>query len=180
MIPKAHLPTIVTLFLAFAVTSGPAIAQSTPRNPGDYFHTGAQFCPNGTMLAAGQVLHLSSNGSPALFQVFGYQYGGNGHDTFALPDLRGGPLTTCIVASSLFPTERLLGEVFREDGGCPEDTLPADGRLLPISWAGGLHSLYGTRFGGDGRGTFALPNLHLEARRELHCVMIRGQWPQRN
>ena len=42
---------------------------------------------------------------------------------------------------------------------CPRGTAPADGQLLPISQYSALFSLYGTNFGGDGRTTFALPDL---------------------
>lgn len=42
---------------------------------------------------------------------------------------------------------------------CPADTLPADGRVLAISQNQVLYSLLGTRFGGDGRTNFALPDL---------------------
>ena len=42
---------------------------------------------------------------------------------------------------------------------CRRGTLPADGRLLPIANNTALFSLYGTTFGGDGRTTFALPDL---------------------
>lgn len=37
--------------------------------------------------------------------------------------------------------------------------LPCDGRLLPIAQYYRLFSLLGTRFGGDGQTTFALPDL---------------------
>ncbi len=42
---------------------------------------------------------------------------------------------------------------------CPRGTLEADGRLLPISSNSALFSLLGTTYGGDGRTTFALPDL---------------------
>jgi len=42
---------------------------------------------------------------------------------------------------------------------CPRGTLPAEGQLLPISSNTALFSLLGTRFGGDGRTTFGLPDL---------------------
>ncbi len=42
---------------------------------------------------------------------------------------------------------------------CPRGWAPADGQLLPISSNSALFSLYGTNFGGDGRTTFALPDL---------------------
>ena len=41
----------------------------------------------------------------------------------------------------------------------PVGWLPADGRLLPISQYTPLFALLGTTYGGDGRNTFALPNL---------------------
>lgn len=44
-------------------------------------------------------------------------------------------------------------------GFCPRDTLEAAGQLLPIAENTALFSLYGTFYGGDGRTTFALPDL---------------------
>jgi microcystin-dependent protein len=42
----------------------------------------------------------------------------------------------------------------------PRGFLPCDGRLLPISYPyDALFSLIGTTYGGDGRNTFALPDL---------------------
>lgn len=42
---------------------------------------------------------------------------------------------------------------------CPRDWEPANGQLLPIAQYTALFSLLGTQFGGDGRTTFALPDL---------------------
>ena len=42
---------------------------------------------------------------------------------------------------------------------CPRGWTPADGQLLAISTNTALFSLYGTTYGGDGRTTFALPDL---------------------
>jgi microcystin-dependent protein len=42
---------------------------------------------------------------------------------------------------------------------CPRGWTEADGQLLPISSNSALFSLYGTTYGGDGRTTFALPDL---------------------
>ena len=42
---------------------------------------------------------------------------------------------------------------------CPRGFTEADGQLLPISSNTALFSLYGTTFGGDGRTTFALPDM---------------------
>lgn len=49
---------------------------------------------------------------------------------------------------------RLFGFTF-----APVDWLPCDGRLLPISQYTALFSLLATTYGGDGRTTFAIPDL---------------------
>jgi microcystin-dependent protein len=49
---------------------------------------------------------------------------------------------------------RLLGFSF-----CPTNWIVANGQLLNISQFQALFSLYGTTYGGDGRTTFAIPNL---------------------
>lgn len=49
------------------------------------------FAPRGWALCAGQILSIAQN--QALFSILGTTYGGNGINTFALPDLRGrGPI----------------------------------------------------------------------------------------
>jgi len=42
----------------------------------------------------------------------------------------------------------------------PENWLPCDGRLVPISEFEPLFQLIGTTYGGDGQSTFGLPNLN--------------------
>ena len=42
---------------------------------------------------------------------------------------------------------------------CPRGMMEADGRLLPIAENTARFSLLGTMYGGDGRTTFALPDL---------------------
>ena len=49
---------------------------------------------------------------------------------------------------------RLFGSNF-----CPVGWLKADGRLMEIAQNTALFSLLGTTYGGDGKRTFALPNL---------------------
>ena len=56
--------------------------------------------------------------------------------------------------------DEYLGEILTVGFNfCPRGTLEADGRLLPISQNTALFSLLGTMYGGDGRTTFALPDL---------------------
>jgi hypothetical protein len=53
-----------------------------------------------------------------------------------------------------------IGQVVLFGGDyAPRGTAPARGQLLPISQNTALFSIYGARFGGDGRSTFALPDL---------------------
>ncbi|WP_206741814.1 phage tail protein [Hyphomonas johnsonii] len=56
--------------------------------------------------------------------------------------------------------EKMMGEIFMTGANfCPRGSLNADGRLLPISEYSAMFSLFGTMYGGDGRTTFALPDL---------------------
>jgi microcystin-dependent protein len=48
---------------------------------------GGNFAPRNWAFCDGQLLQISSNN--ALFSLIGTQYGGDGRNTFALPDLRG-------------------------------------------------------------------------------------------
>ncbi|MEO0692259.1 MAG: tail fiber protein [Pseudomonadota bacterium] len=58
-------------------------------------------------------------------------------------------------ANSFFGTIQAFGENF-----CPRGWSAADGKLLPFAQYSALFSLLGTIYGGDGRTTFALPNLN--------------------
>jgi len=65
-----------------------------------------------------------------------------------------------IIATEASAQEQYLGEIVTVGFNfCPRGTAPADGQLLPISNYSALFSLYGTTYGGDGRTTFALPDL---------------------
>ncbi len=56
--------------------------------------------------------------------------------------------------------DRYLGDIFMVGYTfCPRNTASAEGQLLAISSNTALYSLYGTTYGGDGRTTFALPDL---------------------
>ena len=49
-----------------------------------------------------------------------------------------------------------------------------DGQLLPINQNQSLFSLLGTIYGGDGRTTFALPDLRGRVPMHLACGLIQG------
>ena len=76
--------------------------------------------------------------------------------------------------------ECLIGEVRLMGGGVAAGTV-ANGQLLSISQHTALFSLYGTRYGGDGRTTFALPDLRAAAPDGLtYSVCIDGIYPSRS
>lgn len=81
---------------------------------------------------------------------------------FTTPAIATVILSTASISapSSVQANEYWLGQVITFAGNfCPRNTLVADGRLLPISSHSALFSLLGTIYGGDGRTTFALPDL---------------------
>ena len=67
----------------------------------------------------------------------------------------------------------LLGEIMAVGYTyCPRGWMNADGQLLAISSNAALYSLYRTTYGGDGRTTFALPDLR--GRTPIHMGQIQG------
>lgn len=68
------------------------------------------FAPAGWLFCAGQLLSISEN--ETLFNLIGTTYGGDGQQTFALPDLRG-----------RLPIHQGDGFILAETGGAEEITL---------------------------------------------------------
>ncbi|RYF71198.1 MAG: hypothetical protein EOO29_30470 [Comamonadaceae bacterium] len=64
-------------------------AQATGDNPylGELMLFGGDFCPDRWLPAAGSTMSIVQNRT--LFQLLGVTYGGDGVNTFNLPDLRG-------------------------------------------------------------------------------------------
>jgi microcystin-dependent protein len=71
---------------------------------------GGNFAPAGWAFCEGQLLPISEN--DALFTLIGTTYGGDGQETFALPDLRG-----------RLPIHQGNGFVLAQTGGSEEVTL---------------------------------------------------------
>lgn len=75
--------------------------------------------------------------------------------------------------------ECTLGEVILNAGGV-SNGMPARGQLLSISQNSALFSLMGTMYGGDGRTTFALPDLRAAAPNGLtYSICMAGIYPSR-
>jgi microcystin-dependent protein len=80
--------------------------------------------------------------------------------TFAMATALAGALMTGTAPAAHAGPDEYLGEIITAGFNfCPRGTLEADGRLLPIIENTALFSLLGTMYGGDGRTTFALPDL---------------------
>lgn len=63
-------------------------------------------------------------------------------------------------ANAQAASTQFLGQLMLNGSNfCPRDWANADGQLLPIAQNTALFSLFGTIYGGDGRTTFALPDL---------------------
>ena len=69
-------------------------------------------------------------------------------------------LSASFIGKAFAAVEPFLGEIMPVGFNfCPRGWSKADGQLLPIASNSALFSLYGTMYGGDGRTTFALPDL---------------------
>ena len=72
----------------------------------------------------------------------------------------------------------LMGSKF-----CPSGTLEAAGQTLPLSRYAALFSLFGTKFGGDGKASFGLPDLRGKGPSAnpalVYCVVTVGDYPRR-
>ncbi|MCM8556924.1 phage tail protein [Sphingomicrobium sediminis] len=85
-----------------------------------------------------------------------------------------------------------LGEIMEFGGNfCPRGWTVADGKLLAIAQNQALFSLLGTMYGGDGRTTFAVPDLDRQTRRgdddrprrraqPITCIATQGIFPSRS
>ena len=78
--------------------------------------------------------------------------------------------------------DKFIGEVWLFAGNFePRGTLFAHGQLLSISSFTSLFSLVGTIYGGDGRTTFALPDMSgLEPQGVSYVICLSGIFPSRN
>ncbi len=143
----------------------------------------------------------------SLFALIGNKYGGDGKPNFALPKLTspvaGARYIICI-ANGIYPKpnpnspnnapeppkppappppiERaVLGEVRLFSGSYvpyPHTWQECNGQLLKIEdYQNGLYQILGTRYGGDGVTTFALPNLKSPVEGARYLIAVFGFYP---
>ncbi len=93
------------------------------------------------------------------------------------PDSRFGNQTGLAVAGN--GGECFLGQIILTAGSVTNG-IPANGQIMAISQNTALFALLGTNFGGDGRTTFALPNLNGSAPNGLtYSICDQGIFPSR-
>lgn len=61
----------------------------------------------------------------------------------------------------------------------PTQFMPCDGAQLNISQNQALFALLGNTYGGDGKTTFALPQLQAPSKGLQYIICVQGIWPQR-
>ncbi len=101
------------------------------------------YAPQGWALCNGALLPLANN--QALYSLLGTTYGGNGVDTFAVPDLRGrAPMSTgtgVIPGTGQSLTPRALGNsVGNETVALNQNNLPAHTHPMPAGGAGATNA----------------------------------------
>jgi tail collar domain len=71
-----------------------------------------------------------------------------------------------------------LGEVKLTAGSRAAAGVPANGQLLPIGQNIALFALLGVKYGGDGKSTFALPDLRpVTPSGMTYSICVNGAWP---
>ncbi len=144
--------------------------------------------PRGWLFAEGQVLGIAEY--PDLFELLGFQFGGDGRTDFALPDLKGKEPVSgthyCITLVSVaeeIRSEPFVGQIqlFAFDF-VPPGWEVADGQTLGIATNIHLFELLHFRFGGDGRTNFDLPDLRGKepAPNTRYCIALAGVLPPRS
>ena len=85
---RQHLsPRLAAALLALAALACAPAHAGIDAYTGSVMPFAGNFCPRDWMPADGSELRIAQN--PALFSLLGITYGGDGRDTFRLPDLRG-------------------------------------------------------------------------------------------
>ncbi|HEX5709665.1 MAG TPA: tail fiber protein [Pyrinomonadaceae bacterium] len=128
----------------------------------------------------------------ALFSLLETRFGGNGQTDFKLPDMRkSAPKGShyAISPGGIYPSRGGSRRIAEAHTGeirlFPYDFVPdgwalCDGTLLPLERNVALFSLLGTTFGGDGRRTFALPDLSRSTPHGMkYCICTSGMFPPR-
>lgn len=156
-----------------------------------------------TVPCNGSIANINETGdSQAIFSLIGDQFGGDGISTFAYPNIA--PMQG--VSGQSFPYYMAVDGYYLE-GSCSANNpagdymflsmitmlpytksalngvcgmVPCRGQTLPLGGDGqwdNLYSILGTRYGGDGRNTFALPALRDVPGGFTYMMVTAGVYP---
>lgn len=152
-------------------------AAQTPAPPSNVIYMAADFCPEGS---------TSIHPRSTLVKLFGAFLPNPLPGPIKEAEQEGRFLLPCqLNRSAGTGRERYLSEVFVVGPGaaCPSGSVAADGRTIRISDGQALFSLLGTNYGGDGRQTFAIPELAQKSAGRpgapVFCISLRGPFPSR-
>jgi microcystin-dependent protein len=153
------------------------------------------YAPKEFLESNGRLMQIERN--TALFSLLGTRFGGDGKKTFGLPDMTGKEpidgLMYVIAIDGNFPRRplsasansapALLGQLllvsFLPQYVPPRGWAVCDGKLLDIKSNQALNAVMGSKFGGDGKTTFALPDLrkHAPAKGLTYLIALQGRFP---
>ena len=101
---------------------------------GSIFMTGANFAPSGWQLCQGQLLSISEN--DVLYNLLGTTYGGDGVQTFGLPDLRGRAAINQGIGPGL--STYVMGQISgSEQVNMTTNTMPSHNHVMNVCTANG-------------------------------------------
>ena len=138
------------------------------------------FAPAGYMFCDGTLLPIAQN--DVLFSLIGDKFGGDGQNTFALPNIKP-PAANLHFCMSLFGEykprsyEAVIGETMVTPAPLANNLMPCNGQLLPKKQYVLLDFYMGTRFGGDGT-NFALPKLQSTTAGCEYMIAVQGGTPE--
>ncbi|MDQ3817405.1 MAG: tail fiber protein [Acidobacteriota bacterium] len=142
----------------------------------------------GILECAGQSLQTAQY--MPLESLMGTRFGGDGTNNFNLPDLRSIAPAKCSYVMDvvgIVPSSQIPGVFLGELLLLPYEVQSSralqlcNGQLLQITQNTALFSILGNRFGGDGKQTFALPNLGAAAPAKFnYYISVQGIFPPRS
>lgn len=146
--------------------AGPTGAKGAQGPPGPAGETGPAG-PSGPTGPAGPIGPTGPSGAiPANLTTLSKALSTNGGTAFGYSKI------------SLACSNLNIGDVFLSVNSYGQGALPADGRLLNITDYPAIFDLIGTDFGGDGKTTFALPDLRPFAPQLLqYSICVEGNFP---
>jgi microcystin-dependent protein len=152
---------------------------------GQLMQVAFNFVPSGALACNGSTASVEE--WPELAELLGTTFGGDGTTTFGLPNLPSAGGLQWLIAGNgpSFGSGQftVMAEVrpmvmTPPAGSTVASTwFPCDGRLLQIQQNIAMYALMGTTFGGDGRTTFAMPNLPPLADGISWWIAGTGQFP---